>query len=70
MRFPVHDSITIKFVYTNHRGELSKRTVTPNYFTFAETPYHKPAQWIMYAYDHDKKAVRGFAMKSMESVRL
>ena len=63
------DSCPIEFVYTNHRGELSERTVTPQKFFFAATKWHSPAQWIMHAHDHDKGLVRDFAMEKMRDVR-
>lgn len=69
VRFPILDQETIEFIYKNHRGEISERTVTPQYVTFADTPYHRPAQWIMHAHDHAKGLVRNFAMRDMRDVR-
>jgi len=62
-------SRAIEFDYTNHRGETKKRRALPESVRFEETPYHKPAQWIMRAYDYEKHAQRSFAMKDMNNVR-
>ena len=64
-----HDGRDMQFVYTNHRGEVSERTVTPHKIYFAETKWHSPAQWIMHAHDHQKEQVRDFAMAQMRDVR-
>lgn len=49
--------------YTNHRGERSKRKITPNgVCLFKKTAYHPRTQWLLPAYDHSKGTQREFAM--------
>lgn len=54
-----------QFVYQNHRGEVSERTVVPGAIRFGSTEYHPCQQWVMEAWDCDKKAVRTFAMRDI-----
>lgn len=58
----------IKVWYTNYRGETSLRTVTPKKIWLGKTEYHPEEQWIITAYDHDKKADRDFAMADFGEV--
>lgn len=53
---------TLRFAYTNYRGEPSVRLATPSSFWFGTTEFHPDPQWIMTAFDHDKGAVRDFAL--------
>jgi hypothetical protein len=53
------------FGYTNYRGEFSERRATPIRFEFGKTEHHPEEQWLMYAIDHDKGAMRAFALKDM-----
>lgn len=50
------------FGYTNYRGEYSQRRATPVRFEFQSTEHHPEKQWIMHAVDHDKGAMRAFAL--------
>ena len=54
-----------RFVYQNYRGEVSERTVVPGSIRFGSTEYHEKQQWLMDAFDVDKKAVRTFAMRDI-----
>lgn len=54
------------FFYKNYRGELSVRTVTPVEFYWGSTEYHPEPQWIMKAIDHEKNAVRDFALRDCD----
>lgn len=53
---------TIRFAYTNYRGEPSVRTVIIRRFWFGSTEYHPDKQWMFTAYDLDRKANRDFAL--------
>lgn len=55
----------VRFVYTNHRGETATRTVRPHSITFKATQYHPEPQWILVAWDIDKRTRRSFAMKDI-----
>lgn len=61
------DKILVAIDYTNYKGERRKRRVIPLEIEFRETPDHKPAQWILQAYDVEKGARRSFAMKDIHS---
>jgi predicted DNA-binding transcriptional regulator YafY len=58
----------LMFDYVNWRGEKGSRRVIANRIYFGSTEYHKEPQWIMAAYDFEKKADREFAMKDMSNV--
>lgn len=53
----------ITLTYTNYRGETSERTITPIRPWFGSTEWHPEPQWLLRAYDHDKRAERDFALK-------
>lgn len=52
----------IRFRYTNWRGEVGERHATPISLRFGTSKWHRKAQWLMRAYDHDKGAEREFAL--------
>lgn len=51
--------------YTNWRGERSTRLVFPSSIRFGESPYHPGPQWLLDAWDVEKRAARTFAMKDI-----
>ena len=53
--------------YTNYKGERERRTVTPKNIAFKSTEFHPQTQWILHAYDEDKKEFRDFAMANIHS---
>lgn len=53
--------------YTNYRGERSMRRVEPINIEFTSNEWHPEAQWLMTAWDVEKKAHRHFAMKDIHS---
>jgi len=57
----VEAPITLK--YRNHRGECGWRVITPKRLWFGSTEWHPEPQWLLTAYDHDKKADRDFALR-------
>lgn len=60
---------TVTFVYKNHRGEVSRRTVTPYELKFKTSQWHEVAQWLLEGWDHDKEAFRTFALKDISGWR-
>lgn len=50
------------FLYNNHRGEVSFRTVRPIRIWFGSTAWHTASQWFMEAFDLDKLETRDFAL--------
>lgn len=59
---------SVSFGYTNYRGEHSLRRATPIRFEFGSTEHHQEPQWLMHAIDHDKGAIRAFALKDITFV--
>jgi predicted DNA-binding transcriptional regulator YafY len=53
--------------YTNHRGERGIRRIVPLGIEFGANEWHPEPQWLLRAFDADKKAVRLFAMKDIQS---
>lgn len=57
----------VKIIYTNYRNETSTRTIIPKKIFFDKTDWHPQEQWLIEAYDLDKKADRSFAIKDIKS---
>lgn len=53
------------FGYRNYRGEFAERRATPIRFHYGNTEHHPEQQWLMEAIDHDKTAIRFFALADM-----
>jgi hypothetical protein len=60
------EELQISFLYTNYRGQLSRRKAVPLRIAFESTDWHPEPQWILHAFDMDKKAERGFALKDCD----
>lgn len=54
-----------RFLYRNWRGEASWRQVIPFYVWFGKTEWHPEPQWLLRAFDVDRRADRDFAMKDI-----
>lgn len=54
--------------YTNWKGETANRTIIPHKVWFGSTEYHKEPQWLVYAFDSEKRAYRDFALSDMSPV--
>lgn len=61
------DDINVEIVYTNWRGETSKRVIKPIKIWFGATNWHKQEQWLLKATDIEKNAERDFALKDISS---
>lgn len=57
----------VTIVYTNYKGVTAIRRIIPISIFFGHTDWHKEDQWILNAFDLDKEAERGFAMKDIKS---
>ena len=57
----------VSIVYTNYRGETNERKIVPKKLWFGSTEYHKEEQWLLDAYDLNKKAQRTFAITDIKS---
>jgi predicted DNA-binding transcriptional regulator YafY len=53
--------------YTNWRGERSIRDIMPLGMAFSRNQWHPEPQWLVYAYDIEKKETRAFAMLKIHS---
>jgi len=58
---------TVDIVYHNWKDETAIRRVTPKVFYWGSTTYHPENQWLMLAFDEDKKQDRVFAMRDITS---
>jgi len=56
----------VKILYTNWKGITSYRNIIPKSVEFKSTEWHKDEQWILNAFDVDKNANRGFALKDIK----
>lgn len=64
-------SQAIKIDYTNYRGERRIRNIIPIKIHRAVNPYHgKEPQWLMEAFDLDKKEFRSFAFSGIAGLNL
>jgi hypothetical protein len=57
-------SIT-KVSYLNYRNEISMRYIVPIAQRYGTSNWHKDPQWLMIAYDVEKKDYREFALRDM-----
>ena len=60
------DNKQIKILYKNWKGEIAIRNIIPISIEYKSTEWHKEEQWILEAFDIDKNANRGFAMKDIK----
>ena len=56
----------IRILYTNWKGITSYRNIIPKSIEFKSTEWHNEEQWILNAFDIDKNAERGFALKDIK----
>ena len=56
---------TIRIRYTNHRGETAVRRIEPIDIDFDSTEWHPEPQWLLHAFDLDRKAERSFALRDI-----
>jgi len=57
----------VKIIYTNYKNETAERIIIPLELWFGSTEYHKEEQWLLKAFDLEKKAERNFAVKDIKS---
>jgi len=56
----------VRILYTNWKNETAWRNIIPQSIEFKSTEWHKEEQWILNAFDIDKQANRGFAIKDIK----
>lgn len=59
----------IEFSYKNQKGEHAKRAAVVKDIAFAYVEWHEGKQWIMTAFDLDKRADRYFAMRDTHNIK-
>lgn len=59
---------TLRFTYTNYRGETAEREVVPMDFWFGESFFHTGPQWFLKAFDVEKATIRDFAMADIKEI--
>lgn len=52
----------VKILYKNWRGETAWRLIQPGHMSFRSTLQHLEMQWLLEAFDVEKKAWRDFAL--------
>ena len=57
----------IYVTYKNWRGETSVRRILPQRIIFESNQWHREEQWLLEAFDLDKKEIRSFAMKDIKT---
>ncbi|SHY17596.1 Uncharacterized protein conserved in bacteria [Mycobacteroides abscessus subsp. abscessus] len=60
----IDHSITIDYV--NHRGERAIRSITPHRIWYGSTEWHPEEQWLLEATDHDRQALRNYAISAIK----
>lgn len=56
--------------YTNWRGERAERRITPHTMRWGKNAFHgEEPQWLLEAFDEEKKGWRTFAMKDIHAWR-
>jgi predicted DNA-binding transcriptional regulator YafY len=58
----VDDQAVVEIVYTNYRGATDRRRILPSRLWFGCTEWHPQPQWLLDAWDLDKRALRSFAL--------
>lgn len=51
--------------YKNWKGEVSERVIIPHHVWFGSTEYHPEPQWLVHAWDCEKRDHRDFALKDV-----
>lgn len=59
----------LEFNYVNYKGEASYRRVQFERVRFGASLWHQEPQWLLQAFDLDKKESREFALKDMTNVK-
>ena len=59
---------SVRFWYTNYRGKRSIRTIVPVTMWWGHTQWHPRRQWLMTAFDLDKRAELTFALENCQFI--
>lgn len=64
---PINEEQQIVIAYTNYKGISSVRRIIPKNIYFGSSKWHPEPQWLLEAFDLNKKAERHFAMTDIHS---
>jgi len=59
-------SKAIKIKYTNWEGKTATRYIIPQKLWYGDTEWAKEDQWLLTAYDLDKRAIRHFELRGLK----
>ena len=59
------EELYVRIDYTNYKGNRSWRTISPDTIAYSSNKWHPERQWLLRAWDSEKKAMREFAMKDI-----
>jgi predicted DNA-binding transcriptional regulator YafY len=68
--FPLMFRHVASFIYTNYKGETERRHARFYTVRYGTSEWHTEPQWLLLAFDLDKRQDREFAMKDMTDVTL
>ncbi|UXR28962.1 WYL domain containing protein [Bacillus phage Nachito] len=68
MTIPLEPLTVVQFDYKNWRGVESRRTVLVGYVCWGSTEWHPEEQWLLKAFDKEKKDSRMFALKDIRNI--
>ena len=58
--------IVAKFNYKNYKNIINERVVNPIKLYYGNTKWYPDNQWLLEAYDIEKKDIKIFAMKNIQ----
>lgn len=62
---PFNPEQEVEIAYINWKGDFEVRRIVPHHLFWGSNEWHKEEQWLLEAYDVDKKAMRTFAMSGI-----
>lgn len=62
----IENERAIKITYNNHEGVTTIRTIIPRKIWYGSTEWHSEPQWLLEAYDTNKKQSRNFAVRDIK----
>jgi predicted DNA-binding transcriptional regulator YafY len=60
------DKSVAKFTYVNYKNITNNRNINPIKLYYGNTEWYPENQWLLKAYDIEKKEIRVFAMKNIK----
>lgn len=60
----------LNFLYKNYKGETSVRSVVVDQLFLGSNQWHPQNQFLLSAFDLDKRAMRCFAVKDMSNITM